>query len=112
MLVFYCYFVGGWSGSAVTFMMLQLVPAFKEQLVDCYGFSILLNIRNSAVQAVFYCLYAGFSLLKVTKKRHAWQHFVALLTLFPFMTIAPPFTDKKPPHQKQHAPQHVLYPLW
>ena len=46
----YCYFVGGWSGSDVMFMMLQLVPAYKEQLVDYCGVSILINLRNLAVQ--------------------------------------------------------------
>ena len=34
MLVFDFYFIGGWSGSAVLFVMLQKVPAYKEQFVD------------------------------------------------------------------------------
>ena len=71
MLVFYCYFVGGWFGSAVMFMMLQLVPTYNEQLIDYYGVSILLNLRNVAVQEVFYCLYGGVPLLKNHKKSHA-----------------------------------------
>ena len=37
MLLFYCYFVYGWYGLGVTPMMLQLVPAYKEQLVGYCG---------------------------------------------------------------------------
>ena len=66
MLVFYCYFVGGWYGLAVMFMMLHLVHDYKEQLIDYYyyGVSILLNLRNLAVRAVLYCLYGDVTLIK------------------------------------------------
>ena len=93
MLVFYYYYVGGWYGSAVMFIILQLVPDYKEQMIDYYGISILLNLINLASWAVFYCLYGGVHLFKIYKKCHAWQPFFARLTLFPFKNIAPTFTD-------------------
>ena len=70
----YCYFEGGWSGSGVTFMMLQLFPAYKEQLVDYYGVSILTNLRNLAVQVVFYCFYDGVPLFKNYKKNTMYDN--------------------------------------
>ena len=94
MLVFYCYFLAEGYGSAVMFMMLQSVPAYKEQLVYYYGVSILLNMKKIAVQAVFYFLYGVVPLFNnYKKKRHAWQKFVAWLKLFPFATSTPPFTN-------------------
>ena len=33
--------------------------------------------------------------LTITKKLHAWQNFVARLTIFTFTISTPPFTDKK-----------------
>ena len=71
MLMFYCYFIGVWSGLALTFVMLQLVPAYDEQLVDYYGVSILLNLINLSVQAVFYFSYGGVPLFENLKKCHA-----------------------------------------
>ena len=62
MLVFYCYFVGGWYRSSLMFMILQSVPTDKKQLFDNYGVSILTYIINLAVIAVFYCLYGGVPL--------------------------------------------------
>ena len=68
MLVFYCYFLAEGYGSAVMFMMLQSVPAYKEQLVYYYGVSILLNIINLAGRAVLYFLYEGVPLFNNYKK--------------------------------------------
>ena len=76
MLMFYCYFVGVYSRPAVTFMILQSAPTYKEQLVDYYGVAILLNIRNLAFRAVFYCLYGCVPLFKKYKKRHTRQMFL------------------------------------
>ena len=68
MLMFYCCFVSGWSGSAIIFMMSQLVHAYKEQLVDYYWVSILLNLGNIAVQSVFDFLYRNVPLFNTCKK--------------------------------------------
>ena len=108
----YCYFVGGWSGSGVTFMMLQLFPAYKEQLVDYYGVSILTNLINLAVQVVFYCFYDGVPLFKNYKKNtmydnlllQYWHHFPSQPSiLLPLI--------KTPPQRKQKDPQHEIYPI-
>ena len=63
-------FYGGWYGSGVTSMMLLLVSTSKEQLVDYYGFSVLINQITLTGLSVFYCLYGGFPLFKNYKKRH------------------------------------------
>ena len=68
MLVFYCYFVCGWSRSSVRLMMFQLFPSSKEPLVSYYGFSILLNTITLAVQAVFLLLIWGFPLFNNYKR--------------------------------------------
>ena len=68
MLVFYYYFLDWWYGSGVTPVMLELVPTYKEQLADYYGFSILLNLINLAVWSAFYCLYGGVYLFNNRKK--------------------------------------------
>ena len=39
-------FEGGRYGSDITLMMLQLVPAYKEQLLPYYRVVIMLNINN------------------------------------------------------------------
>ena len=70
-LVFHCYFGGGWYVSGDTFVMLQLVPAHREQLVDYYGVSILLDISNMLGQAVFYFLYGNVPLFNNNNKHHA-----------------------------------------
>ena len=77
MLVFYYYFEGGWYVSAVTLMMLQSIPAYKEQLVDYGGVSILLNTINLSVWEAFYCFMRVSLYLRITKKYHAWKHFFA-----------------------------------
>ena len=100
MLVFYCYFVGGWYGSCVRSIVLQSVSTTKYQLVDYYGVSILLNQINLAGRSVFYCLYGRVPLKKKYKKGPTWQHFVARLTSFTFTTITPTFTDSKTTTEK------------
>ena len=82
MLVIYCYVFGEWNGSGVTLIMLQSVPNYKEQLIDYYGVSILLNKRNLAGLAVLYCLYLGVPLFNNNKNvmhdnifMHNFQHF-------------------------------------
>ena len=49
-------------------MMLQLVPAYKKQLVSHYVISILINLIKLAVQEVFYCLCGYVILFNNTKK--------------------------------------------
>ena len=66
MLVFYCYVVGGWSGSSVMFMLLQLVSAYKEQQVDNYGVSILIIFKKRFEQS-FIAFKGVFLHFKTTK---------------------------------------------
>ena len=68
MLVFYCNFLSGWSGSGVMPMALQSVPVYREQLFDYYGVSILLNLKNLAGRALFYYLYGSVPLFDNYKK--------------------------------------------
>ena len=70
MLVFYCCFEGGWSGSVAMLVMLDSVSTYKEQLVDYDGGLILKNMRNLSVQTVLYFLYGVFYLFNSYKKCH------------------------------------------
>ena len=95
MLVFYYYFVGGWYGSAVMFVMLQLVPAYKEQLVDYYGISILQSLRNIAVWSVFYFLYGGVPLLKHYQKKSRMTTFCCKIVIISLHNHSSPFHGLK-----------------
>ena len=72
-------------------MMLLLLPDYKEQLVDSYGVSILLNIKNLEVQAVFYCLYEGVPLFKNSKKTSRLTTFCFKIDIIYLEIIAPTF---------------------
>ena len=95
MLFFYCYFIGGWYGSGATSMILQSLPTYKEQLVDYYGVSILLNREKLAGRAVFYWLYGGVSLFNNYKKMSRITTFFAGLKSFTFTTTASLLADQK-----------------
>ena len=59
-----------------------------------------MGFQSWKIWNIFYCLYEGVPLFNNYKKNHAWQHFIAWLTLFPFANIASPFTNNKDTTQK------------